>query len=120
MKEVKKPVFGNGSKEDPSKVGNLDLKATFGKLAAKHAPPKGDDEMKNEAQKTSVSSDAKADDKGGVEDEKEVKKSVRIKLPEEDDTSSKGKCLNTNNYLLILFEANIKGTILFNFHFSGA
>ena len=65
------------------------MKATFGKLAAKHAPVKTDDEMKNEAQDTKTISDEKNDVKG--EDKKEVKKSVTIKLPEEEDTASKGK-----------------------------
>ena len=88
-KEVKKPPFGKESRDDPSKVGKLDLKATFGKLAAKHAPVKTDDEMKNEAQDTKTISDEKNDVKG--EDKKEVKKSVTIKLPEEEDTASKGK-----------------------------
>ena len=88
---MKKVDPGKESEDDPTKVGKLDLKATFGKLAAKHAPPKDDDDMKREA-KDKMASDSKPDsDK--AEDEKEVKKSVRIKIPDEDEiaSSSKGK-----------------------------
>ena len=88
---MKKVDPGKKSEDDPTKVGKLDLKATFGKLAAKHAPPKDDDDMKREA-KDKMASDSKPDsDNAG--DEKEVKKSVRIKIPDEDEiaSSSKGK-----------------------------
>ena len=86
---MKKVDPGKESEDDPTKVGKLDLKATFGKLAAKHAPPKDDDDMKREA-KDKMASDSKPDsDK--AEDEKEVKKSVRIKIPDEDEIASSSK-----------------------------
>ena len=88
---MKKVDPGKETEDDRTKVGKLDLKATFGKLAAKHAPPKDDDDMKREA-KDKMASDSKPDsDNAG--DEKEVKKSVRIKIPDEDEiaSSSKGK-----------------------------
>ena len=75
-------------------MGKLDLKATFGKLAAKHAPPKDDEQMKNEAQGKPTLSDAKTgkdDEVGG----KEVKKTVRIKLPEEERATSSRKNFKT-------------------------
>ena len=90
-KPSKKVDAGKESEDDPSKVGKLDLKATFGKLAAKHAPPKDDDDMKQEA-KDKMASDSKPD-KDGAGEEKEEKKSVRIKIPDDDEiaSSSKGK-----------------------------
>lgn len=88
---MKKVDPGKETKDDPTKVGKLDLKATFGKLAAKHAPPKDDDDMKREAKDKMASDSKPGSDNAG--DEKEVKKSVRIKIPDEDEiaSSSKGK-----------------------------
>ena len=79
------------SKDDPSKVGKLDLKATFGKLAAKHAPPKDEEDMKKEANEKAKLSDALTTKENDEEAEKEVKKTVRIKLPDEESATSSGK-----------------------------
>ena len=90
-KDHKKPAFAQDSKDDPSKVGKLDLKATFGKLAAKHAPPKDEEDMKKEANEKATHPDARITKENEEEAEKEVKKTVRIKLPDEESATSSGK-----------------------------